>query len=258
MLQNIVSSCRYLLQHYPEAKTCQDYLDSRLTPESQEKFQFGYFPSISHLAALLPLVSEDILIEDKLLKRENIEDAWCPRTIKTLHFEDHPLIMPYKDPYGNVVGIVGRSLLSDQERKQKKIPKYKNTSHITSKIKFQKGKFLFGLYENKEYILEKNSVYIVEGQFDVIKAVERGFRNIVALGNSNMTPYQFSIISRYTTNIRLLLDSDEAGEKGRKLIVSKFGHLANIHNFYLPEGYKDIDEYLTENSYESLTFTVKH
>jgi DNA primase catalytic core len=258
MLDNIVNSCRYLLENYPDAQHCKDYLDSRLSKDAQEKFQFGYFPSIQHMAALAPLVDEKELREDKLLYSKEIEDAWCSRTLNFLFFENHPLVMPYKDAYGDIVGIVGRSLLSDDERKVKKISKYKNTDFISKSLgKFKKGNFLYGLYENKKHILEKDGVFIVEGQFDVIKAVENGFNNIVALGNSNMSIYQFSLISRYTNNIFLLLDKDEAGEKGRKRILSKFGQLANIHNFYLPEGYKDIDEYLSSNSYESLTFSVK-
>ena len=87
--------------------------------------------------------------------------------------------------------------------------------------------------------------------------MEKGLRNIVALGNANMTYYQFSVITRYTNNIFLLLDNDEAGEKGRKRIVDLFGKYANIRNFYLPDPYKDIDEFLSNNSAESLSFIVK-
>jgi DNA primase len=159
--------------------------------------------------------------------------------------------MPFNDAYGSPVAIVGRTLLSDDERKSQKISKYKNTV-------FQKGNFIFGLFENKNYILNDNSVFIVEGQFDVIKANEKGLNNIVALGNSNMTNYQFSVISRYTNNMFLLLDNDEAGEKGRKRIIDKFGNFANIQNFYLPNDYKDIDDYLTHNSYESISYLIKN
>ncbi len=258
MLKNIVNSCKYLLNNYPEAKACKDYLDARLTAESQDQFDFGYFPNIQNIDALFPLVDELELRDDKLLYSKEIEDAWCPRTLNFLFFENHPLVMPYRDSYGNIVGIVGRTLLSDTDRQKNKIPKYKNTEFISNEFKkFKKGNFLYGLYENKKAILENNGVFVVEGQFDVIKSVEKGFKNIVALGNSNMSTYQFSLISRYTNNIFLLLDKDEAGEKGRKRIIDKFGKLANIHNFYLPDGYKDVDEFLSQNSYESLIFSVK-
>ena len=83
--------------------------------------------------------------------------------------------MPFRDPYGKVAALVGRSLLSEKERTEKKLPKYKNTKP------FLKGHNVFGLYENKQTILDKNSVYVVEGQFDVIKAVEKGLKILLLL-----------------------------------------------------------------------------
>lgn len=251
MLENIIDSCQYLLHNFPEAQECKDYLNSRINSKSQEDFKFGYFPNINNLQVLIDLVGEDVLRQQGLLYNKVIEDSLCPRTINFCYFEDYPLVMPFRDTYGKVVGIVGRSLLNDEERSEKKISKYRNTKD------FKKGQYLFGLYENKQDILQKGCAYMVEGQFDVVKASEKKINNIVALGTSSMTPYQFSVISRYTDNIFLLLDNDEAGEKGRKLITSKFGQLANIQNFYLPESYKDIDEYITRSTDEYMSFIVK-
>lgn len=254
MLDKIVESCQYLLQNYPEARDCKNYLDSRLNQESQDKFQFGFFPGIKHLQVLMDMIGEDTLREEKLFYSKRIEDSLCPRTIQFCYFENHPLILPFRNSYGEIVALVGRTMLPESEWKALKISKYKNTAETPS---FKKGNLLFGLYENKHSIIEQNSVYIVEGQFDVIKANEKGFNNIVALGNSHMTSYQFSVISRYTDNIFLLLDNDEAGNKGRKRIVEKFGKLANIQNFYLPESYKDIDEYFTKSGEDAVSFVVK-
>jgi len=239
MLDKIMESCRFLLKNYPEAQNIRSYLDSRLNEGSQELFQFGYFPNTTNIQVLADLVGENVLLEQELLYYKDVEDSLFPRRFKVCYFENHPLVMPYRDPYGNIAGLVCRTLLPESEFKQRKISKYKNT-------KFEKGYCVFGLHENKQHIIEQNRVYIVEGQFDVIKAMERGIRNIVAIGNNNMTSYQFSVISRYTNNIFLLLDNDEAGEKGRKNAVDKFGQLANIRNFYIPESFKDIDEYITK------------
>lgn len=257
MLDKIVESCQFLLNNYPEARNAKSYLDSRLALDSQEAFNFGYFPGVQNISVLTDLVGEDALREQKLLFSRDIEDSLFPRKIQSCYFEDYPLVMPFRNIYGQSVGLVGRTLLGETERKNKKLSKYKNT--VESAI-FKKGSLLFGLFENKHYILEKDYVYIVEGQFDVIKAFEIGFRNIVALGNSNMTAYQFSVINRYTNNIRLLLDNDIAGDKGRKRIVNKFGAFANIQNFYLPEEYKDIDECITKGKVTDpteISFIVK-
>lgn len=250
MLNKIVESCRYLLNNYSEAQDCKNYIDSRLSAESQELFQFGYFPNLNNIDSLISLVGENGLLETNLLYTRDIEDSLFPRKIKFSFFEDHPLIMPYKDVYGNVIALIGRSLLSDSERSKNKIFKYKNTP-------FNKSKHLFGLYENKKDILDKGCVFIVEGQFDVIKAVQHGFKNIVCLGGSDMSVAQFALITRYTNNLCILLDNDEAGNKARKKISEKYGDHAYITNFYLPEPYKDIDEYLSSNKYEDLSFTIK-
>lgn len=67
-----------------------------------------------------------------------------------------------------------------------------------------------------------------------------------------MTVFQLALIARYTTNINLLLDNDEAGEKGRSRILNKFSKFVNIKNYYIPEPFKDIDDYLNGNSDLSL------
>lgn len=250
MFDKIVESCQFLLNNFPDAQECKLYLDSRLNNQSQEKFQFGYYPKLNNLKALTSLIGEETLEGLKLFYSKSIEDSLYPRKIDFSYFENYPLIMPFKDPYGKSVGLIGRSLLSDSERKEKNISKYKNTV-------FDKGNYVFGLYENKQFIFNANLVYVVEGQFDLIKASEKGLTNIIALGNSNMTAYQFSVICRYTNNIILLLDNDEAGEKGRKRIMDKFGNYANIQNFFLPSGYKDIDQFLSIHEIEDLVFNIK-
>lgn len=254
MLDKIAESCRFLLNNYPEAQSIKSYLDTRLNDKSQEAFRFGYFPGVQNMSVLTDLVGEDVLKAEKLLFTRDIEDSLFPRKVPTCYFEDHPLILPVRDQYGKTVGLIGRTFLSEDEWKARGIrSKYKNTE-------FKKGNFVFGLYENKQHILEQDAVIIVEGQFDVIKASEIGKRNIVAIGGSSLSLYQFSLISRYSNNIFLLLDNDSSGQKGRKQIVNKFGNFANIRNLYLPDVYKDIDEYITNGGIsdkEELSFSVK-
>jgi DNA primase len=250
MLNQISESCRYLLQHYPNAQEARDYLNNRLTKESQEKFQFGYYPPINQLSALTDFIGKDELLQHKLIYPKEMEDSSGYRSINISYFENHPLTLPFKDQYGKVVALVNRSLLPEKEREIKKIIKYKNTV-------FKKGNYLYGLFENKQAILEKGCAYLVEGQFDVIKAFEKGITNIVALGSSYLTAYQFGVIRRYTDHLILLLDNDQAGDKGRIAAQKKFGSLANFQNFYIPQPYKDIDEYLSALGDEAPSFVVK-
>ncbi len=250
-LQKIIEACQYLLNNSPEGEAVKNYLDSRIGVKAQERFSFGYFPDTIKLKLLTSLIGEDTLRDLGLLYSRDVQDSVAPRVYLESYFANQPLVMPYRDVYGNVIAIVGRSLLPDDKRRAEKIEKYKNTV-------FKKGQHLFGLYECKDAILQKDFVYVVEGQFDVIKALERGIDNIVALGNSNMTDYQATLLSRYTKNILFLLDNDTAGEKGRLLAENKFGNVLNINNIHLPEGYKDIDDYLKDNDGASLMFASKN
>jgi DNA primase catalytic core len=238
-LSDIIAACRYLIKNSPEGEDCRNYLNGRLNTVAQEKFSFGYFPNTEKLDLIKSFFSEEELKELGLLYSKEVGDANGAHCLSFCYFENNPLVMPYRDVYGNVIGIVGRSLFSDSIRNSIGIAKYKNT-------RFAKGNHLFGLYEAKEEIMKSGFVYVVEGQFDVIKAVEKGLKNIVSLGSADMSPYQFSLICRYTNNIILLLDNDEAGERGRKRAIDKYSSFANISNVFLPMGYKDIDEYIID------------
>lgn len=249
--KEVMEACQYLLYNTPEAEETRIYLDKRLNRATQELFGFGYFPCANHLNLLTNLVGEQCLQELELLRRKEVYDAYAARNIDVCFFEHHPLVMPFRDTYGNIVAVVGRSLLSDQDRDAHGIVKYKNTH-------FSKGNHLFGLYEAKQDILKDDIVYIVEGQFDVIKAFERGLRNVVALGSANMTGYQLAMICRYTNRLVLLLDNDVAGETGRQRIVSKYGELAAVNpNVRLPSPFKDLDEWLSVNSVEAFATVVE-
>ena len=258
MHREITEACSFLLNSYPAAQATRDYLDSRLSKRSQELFGFGYFPDTKNISVLFDLVGEQALRDANLFYTRDIEDSMCPRHVPCCHFEGYPMIMPFRNVYGKVVGLVGRTLLDDRERKEKGgIAKYKNTKETSE---FKKGNLLFGLYENKAEILAKDSVFVVEGQFDVIKATEAGLKNVIGLGTNSCTTYQLSVISRYTNNMFLLLDNDEAGEKGRQRIMKKFGQFVNIRNLYLPDEYKDIDEYISKTGatrYDDISFVVK-
>lgn len=236
-IPKLIDHCSFLLNNYQEASFAKNYLNSRISPDIQEKFKFGYFPDLSQINILFSEITEDDLKKSNLLIDNGI--------IKQLSFENHNLILPYRDVYGNIIAIVGRTLLSEEERSLQKIAKYKNTS-------FNKSSHLFGLFEAKLSVLEKDAIFIVEGQFDCIRCHSVGLLNTAALGSSNMTFDQLGLSLRYTNNIYLLLDNDDAGKNGSQKIIDKFSQYANIKSITLPIGFKDPDDYFTYNSKEDL------
>ena len=232
-MHKIVSACTSILKDCPNAEKARNYLNKRISQETQDKFECGYFPPTSEIDDLLSFIDIDELINNELLiQNEGTKDiTYSP-------LSNHNLIIPYKDVYGKIIALVGRNLLEEDERKEAGISKYKNTS-------FKKSKHLFALYEAKHAIIENGFVYLVEGQFDAIKAHEAGICNVVAIGSSNLSFDQFALLLRYTNNIKLLLDNDEAGLSGRKKIMEKFGKYANIENMFIPNGFKDVDELIS-------------
>lgn len=233
---SIVGVCNNLLYNCPIANKALSYLNKRLSKEAQAKFGFGFFPPQEQLKMLFSFIDEKTLIENNILYEKNIDSEY---KILFSSLEDHNLILPYRDVYGKIIALVGRSLLDDDQRAVLHISKYKNTS-------FEKSKHLFGLYESKHAIIKTGHVYIVEGQFDCIQAHNKGIENVVALGSSNMSTEQLILLLRYTNNIKLLLDNDEAGKLGRERIMEKYGRYTTFSNVYVPSGFKDLDDLLSE------------
>ena len=227
----LIESCSYLLHTSPLAKNALLYLDNRISKDAQKKFNFGFFPQQEDLKVLFPFINQEKLLELNII--------YSKYNVYFSTFDNHNLILPYRDVYGNIIAIVGRSLLEDEQRKIIGISKYKNTS-------FDKSKHLFGFFEAKKTVIEKGYIYIVEGQFDCIQAHNSNITNVVALGSSNMSMEQVILLLRYTNNVILLLDNDEAGEEGRRRIIDKYSKYMNVKNAYIPLGFKDLDEFLIE------------
>jgi DNA primase len=241
----LMSVCYTILQHSEIAKGTRDYLKSRVPSFFIEGFQFGYFPTNSELNELFYYINPEELEKLGVIYKKCVYDSGQPEMVYCGKLNNHNLIMPYKDVYGNIIGLVGRTLLSEKETKEQKISKYKNTSII-------KGMNLFGLYEAKKEILKQDCVIIVEGQFDCISCHRFGYKNVVALGGSAFTKYHLYLIKRYTNNINLLLDNDFAGAKSTSNIIKRFADKADIKTISLPQEYKDVDIYMRDDKEHNL------
>lgn len=244
--EELLNICHNLL-HQPIGNDAKSYLDSRILPQTKEYVKFGYFPDSNNINLILSEFLFEDLEELKLSYKKTIDTNCGVKDIYSSYFENHPLIFPFRDHYGDIVAFIGRTLLSDEDRKKLGLAKYKNSM-------FEKSHYLFGLYEARKDILDQGLVYVVEGELDVLKAREKNINNIVSLGSSNMSFLQLSLLLRYTDNILLLLDNDEAGQSGRKKIIEKYSKYANFQAVSLPMGYKDIDEYLKSHDELSLDF----
>ena len=172
---------------YDEARPIKEYLDTRISPEIQQLVPFGFFPKAEQIDSLLSDIPINLLIEEKLLYIQHLENTVSTKDIKISFFENHPLIIPYYDVYGELIALVGRTMLSSDKQKELKISKYKNTI-------FKKGNHLFGLNWAKEEIIKQNKVYLVEGQIDIFSAFAKGIKNVVAVGSSSLAEQQLMLL----------------------------------------------------------------
>ncbi len=240
-LEIVLEASRKLLQR-PEAEETRKYIQDRISPENQDKFDFGYFPSDEHLNLLIEEVGEERLRSLGLLYDYHVQNDDCRVYIKKSPLESHNMITPYRDVYGNILAFVGRTTLSETDRKNKLLEKYKYS-------RFSRSLYLYGLFQAKSDILKQGSVVLVEGQIDCITCHEYGINNAVSLGGVAFTKYQFDILRRYTDTFYLLLDNDAEGEKAQNKIIKKYSEHARIEKVRLPGSYyKDIDEYLRKSN----------
>lgn len=115
------------------------------------------------------------------------------------------LMFPICDEQGRVIAFSGRVLSGDE-----KTAKYVNSPETPI---FTKGKVFFGLDKSKRAILDEKFAIICEGQLDLIACYMSGTKNMVAPQGTAFTPDHARILKRYTNEVVLCFDSDEAGQK---------------------------------------------
>ena len=115
------------------------------------------------------------------------------------------VMFPIHNLTGKVIGFGGRILNADPE---KKLAKYQTSPE--SEI-YQKKETLYGIYFAKGAIVNKDECILVEGYFDVLRMHQLGIENVVASSGTSLTTEQIRLIKRYTRNITMLYDGDNAG-----------------------------------------------
>jgi DNA primase len=106
-----------------------------------------------------------------------------------------------------VIAFGARILKSD---KSKNAPKYLNSPETDV---YHKSEVLYGVFQAKNEIRQHDVCYLVEGYTDVITLYQAGIGNVVASSGTSLTVEQIRIISRFTKNITILYDGDNAGIK---------------------------------------------
>ena len=144
------------------------------------------------------------------------------------------LMFPIIDVRGNVIAFGGRVIKKDSEA-----AKYLNSPET---LIFNKRKNLFGLNLAKK---TKHPYFIlVEGNIDVVALHQYGFDNAVASLGTALTDEQAALLSKYTDQVVLIYDGDNAGQNATKRaipILEKAGIQVKVLQL---RDAKDPDEFL--------------
>lgn len=115
------------------------------------------------------------------------------------------VLFPWMSVSGKVVGFGGRVLDS---RTKGVSQKYVNTPDTPV---YHKDHELYGLFQAKKAIAKEDCVYMVEGYTDVLSMHQCGIENVVANSGTALNLHQIRLLHRFTQNVVLLYDGDEAG-----------------------------------------------
>ena len=140
-------------------------------------------------------------------------------------------MFPWLNVSGKVVAFGGRKLDAATKGVQQK---YVNSPD--SEI-YHKDRELYGIYQAKKAIVKEDCVYMVEGYTDVIAMHQCGLENVVANSGTALSYHQIRLLHRFTQNIVLLYDGDEAGihaaMRGTDMLLAEG---MNIKVLILPDG----------------------
>ena len=153
-------------------------------------------------------------------------------------------IFPWFSVSGKVVAFGGRVLDS---RTKGISQKYVNSS---DSVIYHKERELYGLYQAKKAIAKEDCVFMVEGYTDVISMHQCGIENVVANSGTALSVHQIRLLHRFTSNIVLLYDGDNAGIhaalRGTDMLLEEE---MNVKVLFLPDG-NDPDSFARSHSAE--------
>ncbi len=203
-----------------------DYLTKRkIDRNTISKFRIGLSMSKSSLTEFL--LSKNIKL-DKLISlgisNERGQDLFINR-----------IMFPLYDLSGNVVAFSGRIYNTHDESK------YINTKETNI---FKKGNLLYNYHLAKEHLKRSESIIVMEGFMDVIRASVVGINNCVATMGTAFTKEQALLLKKTTNNIILCFDGDNAGDEATDKAIQVLKEIDVTPRIIRLEENLDPDEYI--------------
>ena len=195
--ERIRKTFNYILLNDEKAANAREYIKKRgISDETVEKFCLGYAPAdTSWLYEFLKAKS----YSDDFLK----ESGFFSKNKFPYPLFANRLMFPVRSWNGKVVAFGARDLSFRENA-----PKYINTPET---LVYSKKHNLYGFYEALDAIKKEKDVLVCEGNFDAISLQQAGIGCAVAPFGTAFTSEQADLIGRYAKHVRLLFDSDSAG-----------------------------------------------
>lgn len=203
------------------------------TKETALQFRIGYSPNNGR--ALLDFLGKKGFSED-VIKKSGLA------TVRYAGASDMfrgRIMIPLQDSSGRVIGFTARALNPEDTG-----PKYINTPQT---MVYDKGRHAYGLHLAKDSIRKKGYVVVVEGNLDVIASHQAGVENVVATAGTAMTEMHLKELARFTRDLRLAFDQDQAGLNAMERIIPIASSVdVALSIISVPEG-KDPDELIQKD-----------
>ena len=233
------SACKFYQNNLNTAlgKNAHEYLEQRkIDKETIKKFKIGL--SISKTSLTDYLLNKKIPLKELIslgISNENGSDLFVNR-----------IMFPLYDLQGNVVGFSGRIYNT------KDSSKYINTKE--TKI-FKKGNLLYNYHQAKDILKKSESIIVMEGFMDVIRASTIGINNCVATMGTAFTKQHANLLRKMTDNIILCFDGDQAGEEATTSAIEVLKEIDITPKVVRLEENLDPDEYILK--YGEASFKAK-
>lgn len=236
------------LRHPEAGREAREYLQGRgLPPELWEKFALGWAPGEwDGLSRHLGRHGVSIELQEAAgLARRRKDGSGAYDMFRSR------VIYPITGVLGQVIAFGGR-ILKEAERE----PKYLNSPDTAL---YQKGQHLYGLFQAKGAMQERDRAILVEGYMDVLALHQFGFAEAVGVLGTALTREQAKSLLRYTKRVVVSYDADRAGQLATDRGVATLEEVApgmglEARIIRVPSG-KDPDAFLREKgalAYEGL------
>ena len=214
--------------------------DSSRSSSPKEKVK-GWAPSDRHSftdAAKTKGFKDEYLLETGLCAKYDDKPDLHDRFVERVTFPIHSVS-------GRVIGFGARTLKSKEEGKP--YAKYVNSKESAIYVKNQS---LYGIWFAKAEMARKDKCFLVEGYLDVLSMHQLGITNVVASSGTALTDGQIRLIGRFTKNVTIMYDGDEAGQKAALRGIDMFLRQGmNVKVVLIPDG-DDPDSYSRISSNE--------